>query len=160
MSGIQTAQANRAEQQQQQARNEAAQARNKELERQQEEADLQAQEQKSDRARQTDAQIATMLAQQADTGATGAAIARLGGGFAGVGGLDIARIESNRRSGELSRHAEAISIVKETNFANKQSQARQRANTVSFFGDTALSAAKTGFDVTQIKENPVTKKKP
>lgn len=147
LGGVQASAANKAEAQQQAARSQAAKRKVSELERQQKEADLVAQEQKSDRARETDKQVAEMLALQADTGATGAAIARLGGEFAGIGGLDIARIESNRASGASARHAESISIIGEKDAANAESRSRQSANTLKFFGDTALSAVSTASKI-------------
>jgi hypothetical protein len=140
-SAIQTRSQNRAIAQQQALANQTAQRRVEELNRQQERADLVAQEEKSDRAREADIRIGQIIAASADGGMTVATAARMAASVAGIGGLNRARIESNRKEEAHARRSEQTSIIEE-NFAQaKGARAQQRNNTIGFVSNTLSSVA-------------------
>ncbi len=113
-----------------------------ELTRQQEEVGAQAQEQKSDTARRADASFASMIVAMADGGGAGGVNQlRLGADIGSIEGIDLARIEGNRR-----RQVESIQSRKEgstirTRSRIKANVSKGRANTLSFLSSTASSSA-------------------
>jgi len=89
-----------------------AEAADKEAARQQGEANLQAQSEKSDRQAQADRELSSMLvAFEAAGGAGSANVTRAAGDIGGVAGLDLARIEANRRNRVASLQSEKKSAA-------------------------------------------------
>ncbi len=152
MSGASMLMANRAANEQQRAAEEAAVRQQEELKRQQDRADLVAQEEKSDIAREADRRIGEMLAFQADTGATTMGIARLAGDIGGIEGLDIARIESNRKEGQFARNAEGVAINDNVIQRAKETRAANTGRFLSFVGGTASSVASTFAGIDGLKK--------
>ncbi len=114
----------------------------KELTRQQEEVGAQAAERKSDTARRADADFASMIVAMAEGGGAGGVNQlRLGADIGSIEGIDLARIEGNRR-----RQVESIQSRKEGSTIRTRSQIKSnvskgRANTIKFLGSSASSAA-------------------
>lgn len=142
---IQTGAQNRAIEQQQEARNLQVQREIDELERQQERENEIARERKSDRARELDRAVGTIIAAGADSGATPLAVAAQAGAEGAVAGLDFARIESNRQEGQSARRSASISAIEENRAQANQARQRQRANTIGFFGSAASTVAGFNF---------------
>ncbi len=113
-----------------------------ELTRQQEEVNKQSGERKSDIARQADASFASMIVAMADGGGAGGVNQlRLGGDIGSIEGIDLARIEGNRR-----RQVESIQSRKEGSVITARSQIKSNVsqgigNTISFLGSTATTLA-------------------
>jgi hypothetical protein len=154
MGAAQMAAANKAANQQQKAAEEAAVRKQEELARQQARADLVAQEEKSDAAREADIAIGTMLAGQADTGATVLGIARLAGGIGGIEGLDIARIESNRQEGQFARNAEGTALNANVKSRAAATKAANTGRFLSFVGNSASAVASTAVGIDGLKSAP------
>jgi len=91
----------------------ASRAKEKELRRQQVRETEIAREGKSDRAREADVALGTLLATHADTGATGETIARGAGEISAIAGLDKARIESNRQEAVSSLQTARVQNVRQ-----------------------------------------------
>jgi hypothetical protein len=126
-----------------------ARAKEKELRRQQIRETEIAREAKSDRAREADIALGTLLATHADTGATGEAIARGAGEIAGIAGLDKARIESNRQ--------EAVSALQSARIQNvRQARLQALSAGISMFASVAGGAGKAfqGSPATATKDPP------
>lgn len=128
---------------------EAASAQVQELERQERRERTIAREKKSDRAREADIALGTLMATHADTGATGAAIARGAGAIGGIEGLDIARIESNRRERAAAIRSQQISVV-------KGARNKILGSTISFFASSAGQVA--SFKNAQTAKTPIPKR--
>lgn len=119
-----------------------------EYERQKVEATRQAQEQKSERAREADRKMGMMLAVMADNGAEGTStVSRYAGEIGFLEGLDIARIEGNRRR-ELAalgskQYASGVRALGTINAAGAQAQqaiwgvAKTAAGAALKFGENA-----------------------
>ena len=89
----------------------AADAQGEELTRQQEETNLISQEQRSDRARQASKDFASMTVAMAESGgAAGQNEQRFGGEIQYLNGLDLARIEGNRRNQVAALQADKRSV--------------------------------------------------
>lgn len=128
-----------------------ARAKEKELRRQQVRETEIAREKKSDRARETDIALGTLMAMHADTGATGEAIARGAGEIAGVAGLDVARIESNR--------IEAVNSLQAARTQNvKQARLQALSAGISMFSSLAGGAGKA-LSVPTPETKPIPKSK-
>lgn len=147
-SAMQTGAQNSALRKQQAARDRTAQRQVEELKRQQERADLVAQEEKSDRAREMDIQLGTLIAAAADGGVTDAALARAGASSAAIAGLDTARIESNRQEEQSQRRADSISIIEENAAQRAQTRSQIKQNTLGFFGNAVGSVFNFAFNAT------------
>jgi hypothetical protein len=120
--------------QEQKAAEDQFEAENKEFTRQQEEANLIAQERKSERALAADKQFASMVASMESLGGAGSQDeARLAAEIGGNAGLDLSRIEGNRRR-------EVKSLQASKGAARETAQARIKASQLKFLG----SVAKTG----------------
>jgi hypothetical protein len=139
---LSTVMENIAASQAQRAREQAFEAQQDELIRQQERETEIAREAKSDSARDIDREIGVAIASSADTGATVASLSRLAGEIGGIGGLEIARIESNRMEANLARHAEATASLAEVKAAGKATGIGQFVNTISVFGKIAGRSAR------------------
>lgn len=125
-------------QEQEQLREDSKNAMN-ELTRQQNEANRKSEEDKSDRARQGDKQFASAIAAMEAIGGAGSQDeARFGTEISGNAGLDLARIEGNRRREVQSLQAAKNAEKKRTVRAIKQSQAQffvtQNNNAAAAFG--------------------------
>ena len=144
MSALQTGAQNRAARQQQTAANEATQRQVDELQRQTERDSEVAAEEKSDRARELDREVGSIVAAGADGGATNFNLAASGGAAGAVAGLDIARIESNRRERAESRFSSATSAVEENKARQQQTKNTISSNNLSFFA-SAVSTVGGGF---------------
>ncbi len=113
-----------------------------ELTRQQEEVNDQSDEQKSDTARRADADFASMIVAMADGGGAGGVNQlRLGVDIGGIEGINLARIEGNRR-----RQVESIQAQKQGSTISTRSQIKGnvnqgRINTINFLGSAAGAAA-------------------
>ncbi len=113
-----------------------------ELTRQQEEVNQQSAEQKSDIARRADADFALMIVAMADGGGAGGVNQlRLGADIGSIEGIDLARIEGNRR-----RQVESIQSRKEGSTISTRSRIKSNVskglgNTLSFLGGSAGFAA-------------------
>lgn len=130
------------------AREQQARREVEELTRQQKREDEVAREKKSDRAREFDLQLGTLIASGADGGATKAALARAGAAAGFIAGLDKARMESNRQEMQSQKRAQQVSILEETAAANTADRARQRENTLSFFGNAAGTVFQNAYSAT------------
>ena len=130
------------------AREQQSQREVEEITRQQRREDEVAREKKSDRAREFDIQLGTLIASGADGGATKAALARAGAAAGFIAGLDKARMESNRQEGQSQKRARQIAIIEETAAANSADRARQRENTLSFFGNAAGTLFQSAYSAT------------
>ncbi len=121
-----------------------------ELTRQQEQVNVQAGERKSDTARRADADFALMIVSMADGGGAGGVNQlRFGADIGGIEGIDLARIEGNRR-----RQVESIQSRKEgstirTRSRIKANVSKGRGNILSFLGGAASSAASFGGSATK-----------
>ena len=117
-----------------------AEAQQDELTRQQEETNLRAQEDRSDRALEADrASSASLAAMEVIGGAGSANDVRLGAEIAGNAGVDLARIEGNRRR-------EVGALQSEKKSSAQKANANIQASQLKFLG-TAASAgvASKGF---------------
>jgi hypothetical protein len=120
-------------------------ANQKELDRQQGEANRIKQEERSERTLEADRQMASITAgfEAIGGGADSGNQARKSNEEAGAAGLDLARIESNRRSEIGSLQADKITSAQKAKGAIKRSQARFMSNSLSagqnFFGQSALN---------------------
>ena len=114
----------------------------KELTRQQQEANLIAQEEKSDRARAADRQFASaMVALETAGGAGSQNEARFGAEIAGNAGLDLARIEGNRRREVSALQSEKRAVRQKGRGAIRRSQAQ--------FLSSALGAGGQAFSLSE-----------
>ncbi len=105
----------------------------KELTRQQKEVNRQAAEEKSDRVRKADRQFASaIVALEAAGGAGSQTEERFGTEIAGNAGLDLARIEGNRRRAVSSLQAEKRAVRKKARGAIQRSQAEFLSSALSF----------------------------
>lgn len=107
----------------------------KEETRQQQRSGEIAAEKKSDRAREADIALGTLIASHSDTGATINAIARGAGNVGAIEGLDKARIESNRAEFVGASRARQLSTVKSAKYAIA-------GQLLSFFGDSSAAIGK------------------
>lgn len=133
----QTGAENKALRQRQSAANDAASREVAELQRQTERDKEVAAEQKSDRAREMDRMIGSLVAASADGGGTPNSLANLVGASAAAAGLDMARIEGNRFESAMARHAASISIIEENRAQRKQTQGEIKSNTLEMISDVA-----------------------
>lgn len=143
------------------ARDEQTRREVEEITRQQKREDEVAREKKSDRAREFDIQLGTLIASAADGGVTKAALARAGAAAGFIAGLDKARIESNRQEMQSQKRSRQVSIIEETvaaNTADRSSQAENRlaqqgnnlakkGNNLTFFGNAAGTMLDTAYSV-------------
>jgi ferritin-like metal-binding protein YciE len=143
-SAMQTSAQNKSLRRRQEAANETARRSIEELSRQQGRADEVAQEQKSDRAREMDIALGTIIAAGADGGQTAAGIARMGGAAAAVAGLDIGRFESNRQEGQSQRRSKSVSILEENIEQQRSTKEAINNNKMQFFGN-AIGTVVGGF---------------
>lgn len=122
--------------QEQSAIKDQANAAQNELTRQQKEANLQAAEEKSERARAADKQFASaIVAMEAIGGAGSQNEQQALGEIAGNAGLDLARIEGNRRRQVSALQAEKRSVRDKAKGAIKQSQAKFLSSALQAGGD-------------------------
>ena len=110
-----------------------------------------AREKKSDRAREADIALGTLIAAHADTGGTIASLARGAGEIGGITGLDTARIESNRKERARAIRSQQISIV-------HGARTKILGSTISFFAKSLGSVA--SFKNPQTATTPKAKFKP
>lgn len=136
------------------ARNRQSKREVEEITRQQKRENEIAREKKSDRAREYDLQLGTLIAAGADGGATKASLARAGGAAGFVAGLDKARIESNRQEIQSQKRAQQIAILEETAAANSADRAAKSQNMLSFFGNVAGSALQSAYTPTATTVSP------
>ena len=136
------------------ARNKQAKAEVEELTRQKKRDDTIAAEKKSDRAREFDIQLGTLLAAAADGGVTKAGLARSGAAAGFIAGLDKARIESNRQEGVSQKRAHQIAILDETAAANSADRETKTGNMLSFFGNAAGTLFQSAYSSTPNKVTP------
>ena len=136
------------------ARDEQTRREVEEITRQQKREDEVAREKKSDRAREFDIQLGTLIASAADGGVTKAALARAGAAAGFIAGLDKARIESNRQEMQSQKRSRQVSIIEEAgaaNAADRSSQAEnrlaQQGNNLAFFGNAAGTMLDTAYSV-------------
>jgi hypothetical protein len=140
--GVQALMSISSAQQQQEAAVDQFKAEDKELTRQQTEANLQAQEQKSERAREADKQFASMVTSMEALGGAGSMDeARFGVEIGANSGLDISRIEGNRR-----REVEALQSSKQASRQRalgtvEQAQGQQVGALISLGGGINTAAA-------------------
>ena len=144
MSAMQTSAQNRALKERQREADRQARREVQELERQQGREDEIAAEKKSDRAREMDIALGTIIATGADGGQTAAGVARLGGAAAAVAGLDIARTESNRVEAGEQRRAASVSILEENLASQRATKSAIKNNNMQFFGN-AVGTVIGGF---------------
>lgn len=137
--------------QEQAAIEESAELEQDELTRQQEEANLIAQEDRSARVNEADRQAASMMAgMEATGGAAGSGVeGRLGREVASNAGLDLARIEGNRRSEVGAIQGQKKASAASANQKIQQSQTKFLSSAISagtgFTGNTqAVNATKAG----------------
>lgn len=147
-SAMQTGAQNSALRKQQAARDRTARMQVEELKRQQERADEVAAEEKSDRAREMDIQLGTLMAAAADGGVTDAALARAGASAAAIAGLDTGRIESNRQEDQSRRRYDSLSIIEENAAQRAQTRSQIKQNTLGFFGNAVGSVFNFAFSPT------------
>ena len=123
-----------------------AQAEIEELERQREEARKQAREQKSDRVREADKQMASMLVALGEIGGAGTINERRFAAEIGFNeGLDLARIESNRRNRVDSLAASQTAAARRARSAVDIGRRQKQGTTLRFLGG-ALGVASERFD--------------
>ena len=144
MKGMETGAKNKSAQAKQTAANQATARQIAELQRQTERDKGVAAEQKSDRAKELDRKIGSIMAAGADGGATGYNIGASAGAEGAVKGLDISRIESNRRDRAEGRFAESTSLIEENRARKIQTKNEIRSNNIAFFS-SAVSTVAGGF---------------
>lgn len=122
-----------------------------ELERQRGEVQKQARAEKSDRAREADKQFASMVASMADNGGAGTQNeSRFGAEIGYYEGIDLARVESNRKNQIASLHAEQIASRQTAVNIVQRNKRQQKINFFSALtegarmGMHAASAKSTG----------------
>lgn len=117
-----------------------ANAEIQELGRQQEEQNRISQEQRSDRVRAADQQFASLTASLSESGGAGTSNEdRLGQEVDFLAGLDLARIEGNRRSSSESQQASKRASRARFDTAANQANARRTGAVVNFLGSAASS---------------------
>ena len=127
----------------------------KEFARQQREANLQAQEEKSERARVADKQFASAItAMEALGGAGSQDEARIGAEIAGNAGLDISRIEGNRRRQVAALQGASKAATKEGKAAIRATQAQFLSTALKAGG--AFAQHKTEMNIVKNKIAPGT----
>lgn len=126
------------------ARNEAAKRQNEELMRQRQRENEIAAAKKSDAARKADRELASTLTILGEQGGGEGASARAAGEVGGILGLDIARIEGNRRERNEARRSQGIAIVADAKANTKAAKTKAIGNVFSFVGKSAGAAASSG----------------
>lgn len=125
--------------------NQQAQYQYAELGRQQERQDAAAKEQKSDRMRKADAELATLRVQAGEQGQN---FDRMALNIGYVEGLDLSRIESNRRETIDSLQSQKTAAYMSASNAGKSAAASARNSTIGAglqFAGTALSVGQSYF---------------
>ncbi len=109
-----------------------------ELTRQQEEVNDQSQEKKSDMVRKADGQFASMIVAMADGGGAGGINQlRLGADIGGIEGMNLARIEGNRRRQVESIQASKATATVGTAARIRANRSQGKINTINFIGGAA-----------------------
>lgn len=137
---------NKAVDEQVRAAQEAANLQIQEGDRQRKEQNRIAQEKRSERVRVADRQFASMVTAMADSGGGGHMTDRLAGEIGMYEGLDLARIEGNRKGAIKSIHAEQVSARNNALSIARQGAHQKAANFFSFVSNSAMSVgmAKAG----------------
>jgi hypothetical protein len=130
------------------AQNEQARLEIEERDRQRKEAGKQAQEQKSDRVRQADKQFASMIVSLSEVGGGDHTEGRFAGETGLYEGLDLARIEGNRRRQVSALHSEQVASRNSALSFAKQGAAQKQANFFNFLG----GAAKIGLAASSVSK--------
>lgn len=114
----------------------------KELDRQRKQESKIAQEVKADRVRQADKQQASMIAALADVGGAGTDNeSRFAGEIGLYEGLDIARIEGNRRRKIEALHSEQTAARNFALSVAAQNKSQKKVNTFNFLKGAAMTGA-------------------
>jgi hypothetical protein len=145
----------------QEAANEQAQAQYKEIQRQQEEVNKTAEEQRSDRMRQARAELGTLTVMAGESGASGQTLGALAQDLGYTSGLDLSRIEQNRKAnieaGEASKVAARQGAQNAINIAANQKAVAQTQKRFSGYGagiQFAGDAANSVWKYDQMKDKP------
>ncbi|MQB00193.1 MAG: hypothetical protein GEU78_07865 [Actinobacteria bacterium] len=119
------------------AQNEQSRLEIEERDRQRTETGRQAQEQKSDRVREADQQFASMIVSLSEVGGGDHTAGRFAGETGLYEGLDLARIEGNRRRQVSALHSEQVASRNNALSFAKQGAAQKRSNFFNFLGGAA-----------------------
>jgi hypothetical protein len=139
------------------AQNEQSRLEIEERDRQRVETGRQAQEQKSDRVREADKQFASMIVSLSEVGGGDHTAGRFAGETGLYEGLDLARIEGNRRRQVSALHSEQIASRNNALSFAKQGASQKKQNFFNFLGGAA-STGMTAFGGPKGASSPATAK--
>jgi hypothetical protein len=124
------------------AANEQTRLEIEEKDRQRKETGRQAQEQKSDRVRAADKQFASMIVSLSEVGGGDHTAGRFAGETGLYEGLDLARIEGNRRRQVSALHSEQVASRNNALSFAKQGVAQKKSNFFNFLAGSASTGMK------------------